>query len=86
MKIKEVEMFTLSEAAERAGLSASTLRGQINHGILRAEKWDGRWCVTAKDLARYVAVHKGKQGKASPLHPAHKPKPRPPEGTPNAQD
>lgn len=43
----------LSEAAQRLGLSASTLRHQIRNGRLRAVKVGRDWTVTEREIERY---------------------------------
>ena len=47
-------MLTLTEAAERLGVSAVTLRVQIRNGKLRAKKVGPIWTVTPKEVERYA--------------------------------
>jgi excisionase family DNA binding protein len=44
---------TLTEAAERLGLSPSTLRVQIRNGRLKARKVGRDWHVTPAEVERY---------------------------------
>lgn len=53
---------TLAEAADRLGLSPSTLRHQIRNGRLRARKVSRDWYVAPDDLEKYRAeVQKPRQ-------------------------
>lgn len=47
-------MLTLTEAAARLGLAASTLRVQIRNGKLRARKVGRDWTVSEQEVARYA--------------------------------
>lgn len=44
---------TLKEAAERLGVSPSTLRWQIRNGKLKARKLGRDWWVTPNEVERY---------------------------------
>jgi excisionase family DNA binding protein len=71
MKIGGIEVLTLTEAAERSGLSPNTLRAQIKNGVLPATLAGKTYLVTADDLAQYVDERKGRHGVANPSHPLH---------------
>lgn len=71
MKIGEVDVLTLTQAAEQSGLSPNTLRAQIKSGVLPAMLAGKTYLVTANDLATYVETHKGRHGVASPSHPLY---------------
>jgi len=61
---------TLSEAAEELGLSATTLRHQVQAGRLRARLVGKTYVVTPGELDRYRREHLGKPGR-----PSHRPAP-----------
>jgi excisionase family DNA binding protein len=63
-------VLTLSEAAIRLGLSASTLRHQVQSGRLRAHLIGKTYVVTEREVARYRAESLGKPGR-----PRHAPPP-----------
>jgi excisionase family DNA binding protein len=69
MKIGDVELMTLTEAAEYTGLSAATLRIQVKAGVIPHMKAGKLYLVDVKDLDAYVREHKGKHGFASPNYP-----------------
>ena len=50
-------MLTLTEAAERLGLSPVTLRVQIGKGKLRATKPGRDWMLTEREVERYRREH-----------------------------
>lgn len=54
---------TVTEAAERLGLSPNTLRNQIRSGRLRASKRGRDWWITEAALNEYRAVRLGKIGR-----------------------
>jgi excisionase family DNA binding protein len=56
-------VLTLTEAADRLGLAASTLRHQVQAGRLRATLIGKGYVVTERELARYRAEHQGKPGR-----------------------
>ena len=56
---------TLSEAAEELGLSATTLRHQVQAGRLRARLVGKTYVVTPRELDRYRREHLGKPGRPS---------------------
>lgn len=58
-------MLTLTEAAARLGLAASTLRHQVQAGHLRARLVGKTYIVTARELERYRAEHLGQPGRPS---------------------
>jgi excisionase family DNA binding protein len=68
MKIGDVEVLSLSKAAERAKLSTSTLRTQIKAGVIPAIKEGVHYYIEAGELEKYINEHKGKHGYASPNH------------------
>lgn len=55
-------MLTLTEAADRLGLAASSLRHQIRNGKLRARKVGRDWTVSEREVERYARDHRGKLG------------------------
>jgi excisionase family DNA binding protein len=71
MRVGDDEVLTLAQAAERLGLSAETLRLQVRAGKLRATRAGTLYLVTASEVERYRAEHKGRHGFASPDHPLH---------------
>ena len=62
-------MLTLSEAAARLGLSASTLRHQVQAGRLRARLMGKTYVVTEREVKRYRATSLGKPGRPSHARP-----------------
>ena len=60
-------MLTLTEAAARLGLSASTLRHQVQSGRLRARMVGKTYLVTAREVERYRREHLGRPGRPSHL-------------------
>jgi excisionase family DNA binding protein len=64
-------VLTLSEAAARLGLAASTLRHQVQAGRLRATPVGKTYVITEDEIARYRAEHLGKIGR-----PSHRAAPR----------
>jgi len=58
-------MLTLTEAAARLGLAASTLRHQAQAGRLRARLIGKTYVVTAREVERYRREHLGKPGRPS---------------------
>lgn len=47
-------MLTLTEAAARLGVAASTLRVQIRNGKLKARKMGRDWTVSEREVERYA--------------------------------
>jgi excisionase family DNA binding protein len=47
------EVFSLREAADYLGVSASTVRRRIVAGALRAQRWGRRWILWRADLDQY---------------------------------
>lgn len=56
------ELLTVSQAAERLGLSRKTVWLQINRGVLTASRLGSVWVVTAREVDRYARENKGKVG------------------------
>lgn len=56
-------MLTLAQAAERLGLSASTLRHQVHSGSLRARLIGKTYVVTEREVERYRAESMGRPGR-----------------------
>jgi excisionase family DNA binding protein len=54
---------TLSEAAEKLGLAASTLRHQVQAGRLRARLVGKTYVVTEREVERYRRERLGKPGR-----------------------
>jgi len=71
MKIGDIEVLTLTQAAEHTGLSPNTLRAQIKNGVFPAMLVGKTYLVTADDLKTYIETHKGRHGVASPSHPLY---------------
>ena len=65
-------LLTLSEAAARLGVAASTLRHQVQAGRLCATLIGKTYVVTEDELDRYRATSLGKPGR-----PSHRPAPPP---------
>jgi len=71
MKIGDVEVFTLSEAAEKYGVVRKTLLTQIRRGNLHATLSGHIYLVTADEMIRYDEQRKQPRGFARPDHPLH---------------
>lgn len=56
-------MLTLTEAAARLGVAASTLRHQVHNGRLRARLVGKTWTVSEREVERYRAESLGKVGR-----------------------
>jgi len=69
MKIGDVEVLTIHEAADRLKLDRTTIFRQIKAGAIKAEKTGAIWLIDAREVERYRDEHKGKHGKASPDYP-----------------
>lgn len=54
LMVRSSELLTLREAAEIAGLSATTLRVQIHNKRLNAVKKGRDWFITRKALDSYI--------------------------------
>jgi excisionase family DNA binding protein len=63
-------MLTLTEAAADLGISAATLRHQVQGGRLAARLFGKTYVVTTDELERYRATSLGKPGR-----PSHRPAP-----------
>ena len=53
---------TIKQAAEYLGLHPDTVRQQIGHGSLKAEKLGPIWVIRISELRRYKAENRGKPG------------------------
>lgn len=62
MQIGNEEVLTLTQAAERLGLSRHTLGTQTRKGVLSAWLMGGIFFVTATEVERYRREHLGKPG------------------------
>lgn len=72
MKIGDVEVLTLTEAAERLGVKRNTLVQQVQKGALDATLSGHVYLVTADEVERYRAEHRGHKGSfQNPDHPLH---------------
>jgi excisionase family DNA binding protein len=56
-------MLTLTEAAARLGVAASTLRGQIANGKLRGRLVGKTWTVSEREVERYREASLGRPGR-----------------------
>ena len=65
-------MLTLTEAAADLGISAATLRHQVQGGRLAARLFGKTYVITAEELERYRSTSLGKPGR-----PSHRVAPRP---------
>ena len=63
-------MLTLTEAAAELGISAATLRHQVQGGSLAARLFGKTYVITTDELERYRATSLGKPGR-----PSHRPAP-----------
>lgn len=68
MRIGDVEVLTLQEAARRLEMNSTTLTRQAQRGVLLAVRFGREWAVTADEVERYRREHKGKRGQASPRY------------------
>jgi len=71
MKIGDEEVLTISQAAERIGVSINTLYSQIARERIRATKFGRQWMLTAVEVRRYIEEIQGRQGFAAETHPYH---------------
>lgn len=62
MKVGDVEVVTLQEAARRLEMDSTTLTRQAQKGVLRAQRFGREWAVTADEVERYRREHRKKQG------------------------
>jgi excisionase family DNA binding protein len=62
---------TLKEAAERLGVSPSTLRVQLWKGKLRGTKRGRDWWITPAEVARYAAESGRKVGRCPATAPKY---------------
>ena len=58
-----MKILTLAEAAERLGISHSTLRNQVRSGRLNATLIGKTWTVTEREVERYRAESLGRAGR-----------------------
>ena len=64
-------MLTLSQAAVELGISAATLRHQVQLGRMKARLFGKTYVITDEELERYRATSLGKPGR-----PSHRSAPR----------
>jgi excisionase family DNA binding protein len=62
---------TLTEAAERLGVSPSTLRVQLWKGKLRGTKRGRDWWITPAEVDRYAAESGRQTRRCTSRHPMH---------------
>lgn len=55
-------MLTIVEAAERIGVSASTIRNQIKNGVIHARQSGKIYLVRVSEIERYRRENKGRVG------------------------
>ena len=65
-------MLTLTEAAAELGISAATLRHQVQLGRMQARLFGKTYVITADELERYRSTSLGRPGP-----PSHRSSPRP---------
>jgi len=58
-------MLTLTEAAVELGISAATLRHQVQGGRLAARLFGKTYVITTAEMERYRATSLGKRGRPS---------------------
>jgi excisionase family DNA binding protein len=58
-------VLTLTEAAEQLGVTASTLRHQVQAGRLRARLLGKTYIVSPREVERYRATSLGRPGRPS---------------------
>jgi len=71
MKIGDEEVLTITQAAERIGVSPDTLQSQIRRGKIAAERFGRQWMIKGNELQRYREEVQGKHGFAALTHPLH---------------
>jgi len=71
MKIGDVEVFTISEAAAKYGIARKTLLTQIRRGNLAATLSGHTYIVTSAEMDRYDERRKQPRGFARKDHPLH---------------
>ncbi len=63
MRIGDVEVITLAEAARRYGIDRTTLFRQAKAGILKAEQSGRSWLVTTLAMDEYMRDHAAAEGR-----------------------
>ena len=63
MKIGDVEVIPLPEAARRYGVDRTTLFRQAQKGVLNAELIGNAWLVTTKAMDEYMEKHAARPGR-----------------------
>lgn len=63
MKIGDVEVLPLPEAARRYGIDRTTLFRQAQKGVLKAELVGKTWLVTTHAMDEYMRDHAAGEGK-----------------------
>jgi excisionase family DNA binding protein len=69
MQLEASMLITLAQAAERLGLSTSTLREQVHRGRLAAQKIGRDWLVEETEVDRYRLESKGQAGRPPKTFP-----------------
>ena len=64
-------MLTLTQAAAELGISAATLRHQVQLGRMQARLFGKTYVITTDELERYQATSLGRPGR-----PSHRPAPQ----------
>ncbi len=65
MKIGELEVLSLAEAAEVLGVTRRNLSNQAKRGRIKAMMLGDRYVVTAEELERYQKEQAGRPGRKS---------------------
>jgi excisionase family DNA binding protein len=61
-------MLTVTEAAQRLGLSRSTVLNQVRAGVIRAERMGPLWVISEAEVERYEREHRGRLfGRSAPM-------------------
>jgi excisionase family DNA binding protein len=55
-----MNLLTVTEAAERLGLSRSTVLNQIRAGAIRSERIGRLWVISEDEVERYGREHRGR--------------------------
>jgi excisionase family DNA binding protein len=74
MKIGDVEVLTLGQAAKRIGVDRTVLWRQVQRGSLKAINDGPPFLVSLEELDRYEREHKGRRGNYDHKTAVRKPK------------